>query len=88
METQYTIIINRYDPVTDADLLQTRQEIPVVSLSRARTIQQEELDKLKGTGHYRSYIQERDYYTVKTGKKREPEKLTFSIRSVTDLMEI
>lgn len=92
-KTRFAVIIIEFDPETEADYLDTRAEEITESLPKAERLQTELLrdqDLVSSTRlhkrHFRSYIQERAYYTVPTTKGKTEER--YWIIRVHSLKEI
>ena len=93
-KTRFAVIIIEFDPETEADYLDTKAEEVTGTLAEAERLQTELLkdrDLLSSTRllykrHFRSYIQERVYYTVPKGKGKTEER--YRITRVYSLKEI
>ena len=88
-KTRFAVIIIEFDPETEADYLDTRAEEVTGTLAEAERLQAELLKdpEIKHSKrHFRSYIQERVYYTVPTSKGKTEER--YRIVRVYSLKEI
>lgn len=92
-KTRFAVIVIEFDPETEADYLDTKAEEVTDTLAEAEKLQTELLkdrDLLSSTRlhkrHFRSYIQERVYFTVPKGKDKTEER--YRIIRVYSLKEI
>ena len=92
-KTRFAVIILEFDPETETDYLDTKAEEVTDTLAEAERLQTELLrdqDLISSTRlhkrHFRSYIQERAYYTVPRGKDKTEER--YRITRVLNLKEI
>lgn len=82
----YTVIIFEFNPVTDTDLVTTRQEVHCSTLPEAQKIQEQLADSLtQEKVPFRSYIQERETYNIQISKKNKAEQ--YRVRRIHNFIE-
>lgn len=83
----YTVVAFQYDPVADTDFVNTRQEITCTNLAKAQEEQQKLVESLRLSEiPYRCYIQERECYSIQTGKRTWVNK--YRVKRIHDYIEL
>lgn len=82
----YTVIAFQFDPVTDTDLVSTRQEVHCSTLPEAQKSQEQLADNLiQEKVPFRSYIQERETYNIQVSKKSKAEQ--YRVKKIHNFIE-